>query len=288
MTDVNPLQIAPPTWACEWGHDKYGIFATFRVGEVKQRLRYLPPGSFDMGSPEKEAGRWSDEGPRHRVILTRGFWLAETPCTQALYEAVVGENPSRFKSPQRPVESVSWHESQNFLTKLGEKVPGLFAELPTEAEWEYACRAGTAAATWKGDLKIFGERNAPLLDKIAWYGGNSGEEFDLLKGHDSSAWPEKQYPHKKAGTREVATRDPNPWGFFDLLGNVWEWCADGKRGYGVEVIWDPVGDGARRVVRGGSWLDYARYVRAAFRLWYPPDDRGVFLGFRFLARDQKK
>jgi formylglycine-generating enzyme required for sulfatase activity len=136
----------------------------------------------------------------------------------------MGENPSRFQSPRRPGERVSWEDCQRFLEATEAQQPGLGFRLPTEAQWEYACRAGTVEATWKGDLEILGENNAPLLDEIAWYGGNSGTEFDLAEGHDSSGWPALQDPHEKAGTRMVQLKDQNPWGLYDLLGNVFEWC----------------------------------------------------------------
>src|SRR5207244_2459581 len=119
---------------------------------------------FLMGSPVGEVGRFKDEGPQHEVALTTGYWLAETPCSQALWRAVMGSNPSHFKSPHRPVERVSWEDCQVFLTRLDKFLPG--ARLPTEAEWERACRAGTTGATWVGELKLRGESDAPQLDAI--------------------------------------------------------------------------------------------------------------------------
>ena len=241
-----------------------------------------------MGSPESEAGRFDDEGPRHLVELSEGFWLADTPCTQELWQEVTGENPSRFRSPRRPVEQVSWDDCQRFLATLSSRQPGLELRLPTEAQWERACRAGTSTATWLGDLEILGANNAPLLDEIAWYGGNSGVDFDLDDGEDSSGWEEKQYPHTLAGTREVKRKRPNPWGLYDMLGNVWEWCSDDwadRYPEGPRV--DPEGpeEGAERVIRGGSWNDHARGVRAAYRYWSHPGVRIHYLGFR-LSRGQ--
>ena len=137
--------------------------------------------------------------------------------------------------------------------------------LPTEAQWEYACRAGTDTATYAGPLEILGEKNGPCSDPIAWYGGNGGVGFDLKNGFDVSTWPNKQYDHQKAGTHPVAQKLPNPWGLYDMLGNVWEWCLDGPIGYTDESAVDPVGpnEGAVRVLRGGSWLSRAvRAVRA--------------------------
>ena len=273
-------------WASAIGRDRFGVWTAFQVGEVAVRLRWIPPGRFWMGSPEGEDGRRSAEGPQHRVTLTRGYWLAETPCTQALWQVVMGDNPSEFKSPDRPVENVSWDDSQRFLERLGEQVPGLEPRLPSEAEWEYACRAGTTTSSYAGEVKILGENNAPVLDAIAWYGGNSG--VDLENGWDSSGWSEKQYDHDRAGTHPVARKQPNPWGLYDMLGNVWEWCADRwADDYTHAGSIDPPGPatGQPRVVRGGTWISVARVVRAAYRNWGVPGGGNDDRGFR-LARGQ--
>jgi formylglycine-generating enzyme required for sulfatase activity len=140
-----------------------------------------------MGSPQDEAGREPSE-VQHKVELTHGFWIADTPVTQALWQAVIGSNPSRFVHPERPVEQVSWDDAQAFIARLNEQQPGLELSLPTEAQWEYACRAGTTTATYAGDLKILGDDNAPVRDAIAWYGGNSGVDFDLAKGQEANGW----------------------------------------------------------------------------------------------------
>jgi formylglycine-generating enzyme required for sulfatase activity len=275
---------AVPDWASTWGQDRFGIYVAFQIGAASQRMRWIPPGRFWMGSPEDEAGRWEDEGPRHEVTLESGFWLFDTPCTQALWQAVMGENPSRFISPTRPVEQVSFDDVQRFLERVNERVPGLDLELPSEAQWEYACRAGTDTATYAGDMRIIGERNAPVLDAIAWYGGNSGVDFDLADGLDSSDWKEKQYNHTKAGTRKVGLKTPNPWGLHDMLGNVWEWCADAWHdsyaGAPTDGSARVAGGAADRVLRGGSWNVNARYVRAASRDHYDPAYRGDSVGFR--------
>jgi len=305
-------QIIHPKWASAIGRDRFGLWAEFEIAPeaakpspgkrsrrapkrapaaasrkpVAQRLRWIPPGRFLMGSPEEEAGRWDCEGPQHLVTIGDGFWLADTTCTQALWQAVMGDNPSEFKSAARPVEQVSWDDVQRFLASINERLPGLDLVLPTEAQWEYACRAGTDAATYAGDLTILGGRNAPALDPIAWYGGNSGKGFDLPNGYDSSDWPEKQYSHNTAGTRAVKLKAPNEWGLHDMLGNVSEWCADPwQAGYdGAPAdgsIWqDASTSGAKRVLRGGSWRNSAHYVRSASRGAVGPGVRIDDTGFR--------
>lgn len=271
-------------WAVDGGSDAYGRWAALEIAGVVHRLRWIYPGRFRMGSPETEVGRFADEGPLHTVEFPEGFWLGESPCTQALYEAVMDENPSHFRSAERPVEQVSWEDCQRFFEELRTKAPEFVGRLPSEAQWEFACRAGTMAATWDGNLEILGERNAPLLDEIAWYSGNSGVEFELANGWDSSDWSDKQIPHERAGTHRVGMKRPNPWGLHDMLGNVWEWCEDtwdGQSGYPDDDRVDPVGaDGSVRVLRGGSWDSLAWGVRAAYRNWVVPGDRHSSLGFR--------
>jgi formylglycine-generating enzyme required for sulfatase activity len=287
VVGTTPSAVPPrPTWIHETGTDEFGEWASFRVGAVVQRMRKLAAGSFLMGSPADEPGRESDEGPQHMVMLTQGFWVADSPCTQALWQAVMGGNPSEFRSPERPVEKVSWEDVQLFLEQLEVSVPGLGAVLPTEAQWEYACRAGTTTVTYAGPMQILGQYNAPVLDEIAWYGGNSGLDWDLVHGHDSTGWAEKQYPHTVAGTRIVKLKRPNAWGLYDMLGNLWEWCADGERTYASSPEQDPVGPpGPARVKRGGGYWHRPCYVRAACRDTLEPDDRDRGIGFR-LARGQ--
>lgn len=282
-TSWHPLAAGQaPFWATAWGHDRWGPWVEFSVREASQRMRWIPPGRFLMGSPPNEPGRWDDEGPPHEVLITRGFWLFETPCTQALWQAVMESNPSLFLDPNRPVESVSWSDCQQFLTNVNALVRGLKLSLPTEAQWEYACRATTTTATYAGEIKIVGTKNAPVLDPIAWYGGNSGVGFDFEIFSDSTGWEEKQYSHQRAGTRVVGSKLPNRWGLNDMLGNVWEWCHDWHGEYSGQLERDPVGpeSGLRRVVRGGGWNSVARDVRSANRYWSDPGGRGDVLGFR--------
>ncbi len=244
---------AVPEWADQWGRDDVGPWVEFVIGQARQRMRWIPPGEFLMGSAEKPELEGYPETPPQPVTISRGFWLFDTPCTQELWEAVMGENPSHFKGALRPVESVSWEDCQQFNKRLGERCPGLTLTLPTEAEWEYACRAGTQTATYAGDGS---------LDEIAWYDRNSGNQ-----------------------THSVGELRPNGFGLHDMLGNVWEWCRDhGGRQYAQEEIKDPVHEAgkssANRVIRGGCWDFSAQDVRAAYRDGNHPEDRGGDLGFR--------
>jgi len=240
---------SPPEWADEWGEDAHGPFASFVVEGVVQRMRWVPPGTSLMGSPDDEKGRFGREGPRHEVTLTRGYWLGDTPVTQALWVAVMGDNPSHHEGDERPVERVSWDDVQSFLGAL--EAPGL--GLPTEAEWERACRAGHDGPNW---LEV-----GVSLEEIARFGGGDG-------------------------TAVVASKAANPLGLYDMLGNVYEWCADAYAPYHNAPVRDPYVDaGSSRVYRGGSWYSGARRCRAAYRRWRSPGDRSWSLGFR-LGRGQ--
>lgn len=285
--------LTKPNWARAIGRDGFGLWTDVAVARVSgtgepviQRLRWMPPGRFRMGSPEDEPGRYDDEGPQHEVTLERGFWLFDTPCTQRLWTAVMGDNPSRFQSPDRPVESVSWQQVQTFLERINAQTqPSLGLNLPSEAQWEYACRAGTETALYTGPIEIRGEHNAPALHPIAWYRGNCGVDFDLGTGEDITDWKDRQFPEPKTGgTHPVGRKRPNAWGLFDMLGNVWERCGDhwhnsytGAPQDGTAWIETDAEENASRVVRGGSWLAPARGVRCAVRL-------GVRPGLRFDAR----
>ncbi|HRD68239.1 MAG TPA: formylglycine-generating enzyme family protein, partial [Candidatus Competibacter sp.] len=182
-----------------------------------------------------------------------------TACTQALWQAVTGQNPSRFKGERRPVEQVSWNEVQEFIARLNGAVPGLGARLPTEAEWEYACRAGTTTPF------SFGEDITP--DQVN-YDGNY--PYRGKKGRD------------RQETVEVASLPANPWGLYEMHGNVWEWCRDWYDNYPKGSVTDPTGPATRewRVLRGGSWFSLGRYARSAYRHRDGPGTRNVYIGFR--------
>ncbi|MCB1776806.1 MAG: formylglycine-generating enzyme family protein [Candidatus Competibacteraceae bacterium] len=250
-------RLTKPAWASAIGRDRFGLWCEIAVepkqgGEpVIQRLRWIPPGRFWMGSPKEEQGHFDWEGPRHLVTLSEGYWLFDTPCTQALWEAVMGENPSNFKGGDRPVERIRWNDAQDFLKRINEQNPGLNLSLPSEAQWEYACRAGTETAIYTKDL-----------DAIAWYSGNSKDE-----------------------THPVKLKRANPWGLYDMLGNVLEWVQDHWHNNYQDAptdgsAWEDRAPGASRVLRGGSWNDGARHVRAASRFGNAPGSRYAYFGFR--------
>ena len=300
-----------PAWAKRMWYDRYGLAAEFRIRAVPFVLRWIPPGRFLMGSPDDEPGRYDWEGPRHEVRITRGFWMGETPVTQAQWRAVIeaaGEQPgllnrlrgrqtlnpgpSYFKGPaELPVEQVSWEDSTLFCRLVDALMPeGPGFRLPTEAQWEFACRAGTDTALYTGAIEIRGESNAPALDPVAWYGGNSGNELEVTNPWDAKGWPDRQYPHNQAGTHRVKLKQPNAAGLYDMLGNVWEWCRDtwdeqefAKRPEGATDPLVDEGGGAYRVVRGGAWLSQARDCRAAIRSRHHPGLRIGFLGLRLSA-----
>ncbi len=212
-------------------------------GGATMKLVLLPAGKFMMGGKDQ-----------HQVTLTKPFFMGVTLVTQAQYEAIMGNNPSRFKGPTNPVETISWDDAANFCKKLSDKTRQA-ARLPTEAEWEYACRAGTKTAF------SFGDDDSALGD-YAWYADNSG-----------------------GTTHPVAQKKPNPWGLYDMHGNVWEWVADWHDDYPTQAVTDPKGpgSGAFRVVRGGGYLYSPVNCRSANRGHYAPVDREMMCGFRVAA-----
>ncbi len=299
-------------------NDPYGLNLT---------MKWCPAGTFTMGSPTTEEGRFDGER-QHQVTLTKGFWMGETEVTQGQWKKLMdGETVvdlarrgvrddtvynifgkqqtlrefwgmSRDGDPMDlcgdlkdnvPVYHVSWNEATEFCRRLTqrERAKGLIPDgyeyrLPTEAEWEYACRAGTTAALPNGrDIRILGANNAPALDDISWYAGNSSVGFDG-RGWDTSGWPEKQYPGGRACARDVKGKQANRWGLYDMIGNVWEWCNDWYGDYPYGSVSDPTGSatGAYRVDRGGGWNFNARICRCARRGGDSPGFRSYDLGFR--------
>lgn len=253
---------AAPAWATEHGDDAHGRWAAFAVGGVTQRMRHIAPGTFLQGASPREVWSASQEGPQHRVTLTRGFWLGETPVTQALWYAVTRKRPSMHPGDARPVERVSFFDVERFLAALAKKVPGLRPRLPYESEWEYACRAGTTTATWVGDLTWTND-GEPALDAIAWHLGVS-----------------------EGATHEVGLKPPNPWGLYDMLGNVSEWCGDVGRAYTDAPQTDPFTVDREGLIayRGGGYHFVAGLNRASVRFCVGAKMKQPWLGLR-LARD---
>ena len=219
------------------------------ANSIDMKLKLIQPGTFTMGCESHEA--CDDEKPAHQVTLTRPFYLGVYPVTQAEYERVTGSTPSHFKGPKRPVETISWKHAQELCRKLSERERAEY-RLPTEAEWEYACRAGSTTEY------CFGDEERRLGD-YAWFRNNSGRE-----------------------THDVGQKAPNAWGLHDMHGNVWEWCQDWKASYPADAQTDPTGpaSGAARVLRGGTWYTLARRCRSAYRDSAAPDQRNRDVGCR--------
>ena len=236
-------------------------------------LLFIQPGTFRMGSPTNEVGRYDQEGPQTAVTISRGYWMGKYEVTQGEYLALMGSNPSRYSTDygfaedlSRPVEQVLWNDATNYCAALTqrERVAGRIGtnsvyRLPTEAEWEYACRGWTSTRYSYGDDP--GHTN---LTNYAWYRDNSGGE-----------------------THPVGQKLPNPWGLHDMHGNVWEWCQDWFELYAGGIAVDPrgPGTGSYRVLRGGSWYDFsdwhfARHCRSANRDGIYPDSGFRDIGFR--------
>lgn len=209
----------------------------FEVGSVPFQLVRISPGEFEMGSPATEAGRGENEGPARRIRIAEPFYLGRYEITQAQYKAVMGDNPSNVEGDSLPVQGITYAGAREFCDLLSRRIR-VRVELPTEAQWEYACRAGTRTRYYSGD-------SAADLDKAAWYQENSGG-----------------VPH------DVGKRQPNALGLYDMLGNVWEVCADYLESYDEMPATDPVGDegGILSAMRGGGYTHGPEYCRCASRL----------------------
>ena len=234
---------------------KAGERMVLMIQEVEYAFRWCPAGTFMMGSPASEPGRRDNE-TQHSVTLSHGFWMLETQVTQAMWESVMRSNPSHFKGAKLPVEMVSWNDCQEYIKKLNELLAGTPVapagyqfSLPTEAQWEYACRAGTTTAYHFGDT---------LTQQQANFDGNQ--------------------------TKEVGSYPANVWGLKDMHGNVWERCADWFGDYPNNAVTDPTGvpNGSLRVIRGGGWGNPAEYCRSALRSYTGQINRGNTLGLRLI------
>ncbi len=232
------------------------------INHLGMAFVYIPPGTFVMGSPETEAGHLPDE-TQHNVTLTTGYYIQTTEVTQGQWLAVMGNNPSRFKRCGKdcPVENVSWEDAQAFIVKLNGLDASSQYRLPTEAEWEYACRAGTTTP-------------------YAW-----GEAPDCSKANFASSPLSGQCKGISPGQPSpVGSYAPNPWGIYDMHGNVWEWCHDLYGQYAGNAVKNPIGPahGVNRCLRGGAYFDPVTSSRTANRCWDPPDYRVQDIGFRLV------
>ncbi|CAM2064235.1 Formylglycine-generating enzyme family protein [Sulfidibacter corallicola] len=251
-----------PRWAQRSGTDEYGLFADVMIAGVSQRFRWIGPGAFKMGSTEAEDGD-DDERPRHPVWITKPFWMADTACSQRFWTAVMETEPSHFTGNDLPVDSVSWNDVRTFLDRLTETLPGAEFRLPYEAEWEYACRAGTATP--------FAFGHAITTEQVNFNGrAHLGGE---VQGQS------------REGTTPVTSFPPNDWGLFQMHGNVWEWCRDWDGAYTDGLAIDPQGPdtGHERVLRGGGWIRYARLCRSAARDAGGPGVGWLDYGFRLVS-----
>ena len=247
----------PATVASGFGSGGKEMVVSLGEG-VEMEFVWIEPGVFQMGSPDSESGRGSDEGPVHEVQISKGFWLGKYEVTQGQWEAVMGRNPSEYTGDdRRPVEQISWNDVQDFIARLNAAEAAVY-RLPTEAEWEYACRAGSTTRWSFGD-------NESLLGDYAWYSGNNSP----------------------SGTKAVGGKLPNAWGLYDMHGNVWEWVRDRYDSgyYNSSPRVDPLGPdtGSDRVRRGGYFGDNRPVnLRSAYRYYDSPGDRYRGIGVRLV------
>ena len=244
------LLLAVPAFAAPQTH----------TNSIGMEFVLIPAGTFEMGCSSDSEGCDDNEKPRHKVRLSKPFYLGKYEVTQRQWEAVMGNNPSKFKGPDRPVETVSWTDVQEFIKRLNAKEGHTRYRLPTEAEWEYAARAGSTTAYSFGNNIIEVSLSDFVLVSYAWYRDNSEE------------------------THPVGQMPPNAWGLHDMHGNVWEWVQDWYGDdYSAGAVVDPQGPttGDFRVLRGGSWSFDAWNCRSACRIGGEPDDDcDESIGFR--------
>jgi formylglycine-generating enzyme required for sulfatase activity len=232
-------------------------------GSIPLRVVRIPAGRFQMGSPTSEVGHATDEAPVREVSISRPFWLGAWEVTQEQWQSVMGSNPSTFQpatnASQLPVERVSWNDAQDFLNRLNALGLGRF-RLPTEAEWEYAARAGSSERFSFGD-----DPGYRTLANHAWF-----------------------YSRAEGRSHPVGAKRPNAWNLYDMYGNVWEWCSDWFAPYSAGPAVDPQGPptGREKVIRGGSWFNEPEALRSANRHRHPPESRQTNLGLRIVWEEE--
>ncbi|MDR1486980.1 MAG: formylglycine-generating enzyme family protein [Deltaproteobacteria bacterium] len=240
------------------------LFAEEYTNSLGMEFVRIPAGSFEMGDDQSmdpnAFGQSQDELPLHTVVISQDFFIGKHEVTQAQWEAAMGSNPSYFEGKNKPVDSISWDQAQEFILKLNQKEETDRYRLPTEAEWEYAVRAGTKGAYFFADQSADPEN----LKDYAWLVDNSDDK-----------------------TRDVGEKSPNPWGLYDVYGNVSEWVADwyDETYYASSPETDPKGPdkGWMRVARGGSWNSYAAFCRSQRRSFLQPDSQSKTLGMRLVS-----
>jgi formylglycine-generating enzyme len=266
----HPSKLERPKWAASVGRDSYGAYADLVINQVSQRFRWIEPGEFRMGSPTSDRSKEKKES-RRLIRITKGFWFAETACAQEFWTAVrpldqarqfsyTRKNPSYFTDPNCPVEQVSWTDVNEFIDDLNIQVPSLTARLPTEAEWEYGCRAGSET------LFTFGDK----------------AENNSMNFQDTNI----------NTTVNVRRFHPNRWGLYQMHGNVWEWCKDWYETFKTVtpdvVESNPEGppDADTHSLRGGSYRDEPRFCQSSFRFSAKPQHRSPVIGFRLVVDQQ--
>jgi formylglycine-generating enzyme required for sulfatase activity len=275
--DINPDAEEIPDNNIDENCDGRAELSSFTIDELGMTFIRIPADTFIMGSLETELGRYDNEN-RHGVTLTQAFYMQTTEVTQGQWQTIMGGNPSRFRNCglNCPVETVSWNDVQEFLTRLNaQRDNGYEYCLPTEAQWEYAARAGSDAAFCEGDITE-PEGNDPILNTLGWYVENSDAGYNGCQELDDG---------RCIGTHPVGGKNPNAWGLFDMHGNVWEWCSDWYGGYTSGSVTDPQGpsSGDDQVLRGGCSSSLVRDCRSAFRYRHAPSFRYSSGGFRLAA-----
>lgn len=267
----NPIIKKSVSWPSSTGKDKHGLWADLTLEGVTQRFRWIDPGSFVMGSSQSEkdevnkvAAGWFKDEQEHHVVLTKGFWIADTSCTQKLWKEITDSNPSLFTDdPMNPVEQISWDDCQDFLKIMNERVTGCKMRLSTEAEWEFACRSGTKTAFSFGVTATTNEVN---------YNGKNP-----FGGAEKGSYREKPIP--------VKSLPENDLGLFEMHGNVSNWCSDWYGAYPNDIVTDPIGpnSGKFHVYRGGDWSGGAIVCRSAARAYDKPDRKTCGVGMRIVV-----